>query len=167
LHKALQALQPLAQVRGGQLHCVVGCGGDRDATKRPLMAAAAEAHASHLCLTSDNPRSEAPQAILDQMVAGLHHPEQARVVVDRAQAIASQVAMAQPQDVVLIAGKGHETTQDVAGVKHPFSDAEHALRALTLRVASVQAGTSLSSSPSAASGSDAVVALSRPAAHLA
>ncbi|MBA4255043.1 MAG: UDP-N-acetylmuramoyl-L-alanyl-D-glutamate--2,6-diaminopimelate ligase [Polaromonas sp.] len=134
LHKALLALQPVATARGGQLHCVVGCGGDRDAGKRPLMAAAAEALSDQLCLTSDNPRSESPQAILDQMVAGLRDPLVARVVVDRAQAIATQVAMAAAADVVLIAGKGHETTQEVAGVKHPFSDHAHALAALQARV---------------------------------
>lgn len=134
LHKALLALQPVATARGGQLHCVVGCGGDRDAGKRPLMAAAAEALSDQLCLTSDNPRSEPPQAILDQMVAGLRDPLAARVVVDRGQAIATQVAQAAAADVVLIAGKGHETTQEVAGVKHPFSDHAHALAALQARV---------------------------------
>ena len=135
LTKALQALQPVANARGGQLHCVVGCGGDRDAAKRPLMAAAAQACAPHVCLTTDNPRSEQPQAILNAMVAGLAHPHSARVVPDRAQAIATQVAMAAPADVVLIAGKGHETTQEVAGVKHPFSDHAHALAALQARAA--------------------------------
>ena len=135
LNKALLALAPITQARGGQLHCVVGCGGDRDATKRPLMAAEAEAHAHHLCLTSDNPRSEDPAHILVQMLAGLKAPAQAQVEPDRARAIANRVAMAAPADVVLIAGKGHETTQEVAGVKHPFSDIEHARRALWARVA--------------------------------
>ena len=132
--QALQALQPLAAVRGGQLHCVVGCGGDRDASKRPLMAAAAEALAQHLCLTSDNPRSEDPLAILADMRRGLLRPDAVRTVPDRALAIASQVAQAQPADVVLIAGKGHETTQEVAGHQRPFSDQAHALRALQARL---------------------------------
>lgn len=131
--KALHALRPVAVARGGQLHCIVGCGGDRDAAKRPLMAALAEAGADGLCLTSDNPRSEDPDAILAQMVAGLRQPERALVVPDRAQAIASRVAQAAVADVVLIAGKGHETTQEVAGVKHPFSDQAHALAALQAR----------------------------------
>ena len=134
LDKALSALTPITTARGGQLHCVVGCGGDRDATKRPLMAAQAEAHADHLCLTSDNPRSEDPAQILAQMVCGLKAPAQVRVEPDRARAIASVVARAAPADVVLIAGKGHETTQEIAGVKHPFSDADHARRALMARL---------------------------------
>lgn len=139
LEKALQALQPLASARGGQLHAVVGCGGDRDATKRPLMAAAAESSARHLCLTSDNPRSENPLAILAQMQAGLAHPDLARVEPDRSRAIADQIALADVTDVVLIAGKGHETTQEVAGVKHPFSDQAHALAALQARMGQVRA----------------------------
>jgi UDP-N-acetylmuramoyl-L-alanyl-D-glutamate--2,6-diaminopimelate ligase len=135
LNKALVALAPITRARGGRLHCVVGCGGDRDATKRPLMAAEAEAHAQHLCLTSDNPRSEDPAHILAQMLSGLKAPTQTRVEPDRARAIATVVAQAQAADVVLIAGKGHETTQEIAGVKHPFSDVEHARRALVARLA--------------------------------
>jgi UDP-N-acetylmuramyl-tripeptide synthetase len=135
LNKALVALAPITQARGGRLHCVVGCGGDRDPTKRPLMAAEAEALAQHLCLTSDNPRSEDPAHILAQMLAGLKAPTQTQVEPDRARAIAAVVAQAQAADVVLIAGKGHETTQEIAGVKHPFSDVEHARRALVARLA--------------------------------
>lgn len=140
LEKALQALQPLAAARGGRLHAVVGCGGDRDATKRPLMAAAAEALAQHLCLTSDNPRSEDPLTILAHMQAGLAHPDLAHIEPDRARAIARQIALADADDVVLIAGKGHETTQEVAGVKHPFSDQAHALAALRARLGQVAQG---------------------------
>jgi UDP-N-acetylmuramoyl-L-alanyl-D-glutamate--2,6-diaminopimelate ligase len=99
-----------------------------------MMAAQAEAHADHLCLTSDNPRSEDPAHILTQMVCGLKAPAQVRVEPDRARAIASVVARAASADVVLIAGKGHETTQEIAGVKHPFSDTEHARRALMARL---------------------------------
>jgi UDP-N-acetylmuramoyl-L-alanyl-D-glutamate--2,6-diaminopimelate ligase len=139
LDKALAALRPVVQLRGGALHCVVGCGGDRDASKRPLMAASAEAGAAHVCLTSDNPRSEDPQAILDQMVAGLTNPAGARVEPDRAQAIEQTLSMAQPHDVVLIAGKGHETAQDIHGVKHPFSDHTHALAALRNRLMETKA----------------------------
>ena len=98
------------------------------------MAASAEAGAVHVCLTSDNPRSEDPHAILAQMVAGLSHPAHAHVEPERASAIAKTIAAAEKGDVVLIAGKGHETTQDVRGVKHPFSDHAHALAALRRRL---------------------------------
>jgi UDP-N-acetylmuramoyl-L-alanyl-D-glutamate--2,6-diaminopimelate ligase len=117
----------------------VGCGGDRDPIKRPLMAAVAEREADVVLLTSDNPRSEDPQAILAQMVAGLRAPEQARVLPDRADAIAQAVAHALPQDVVLIAGKGHEDYQEVQGVRRPFSDVQHAADALAARSAGVSA----------------------------
>ena len=133
LDKALRALQPLALERGGSLWCVVGCGGDRDVGKRPLMAAVAEHQAQRLVLTSDNPRSEDPRAILAQMETGLTHPHAARIEVDRAAAIAWAVGAADARDVVLIAGKGHESTQEVHGVQHPFSDQDHAAQALRQR----------------------------------
>jgi UDP-N-acetylmuramoyl-L-alanyl-D-glutamate--2,6-diaminopimelate ligase len=134
LVQALTALRPLVAVRGGRLHVVVGCGGDRDPVKRPLMAAAAERHADVLCLTSDNPRSEDPLAILAQMVSGLQAPQAVCVEPDRARAIARVLAAAADRDVVLIAGKGHESTQDIAGVKHPFSDVAQARAALAARL---------------------------------
>jgi len=133
LEKALQALQPLAQQRGGVLWAVAGCGGDRDASKRPLMAAVAERGAQHTVLTSDNPRSEDPLAILAQMQAGLTQPDTAHIEPDRASAIAWAVHSAQAADVVLIAGKGHEDYQDVMGVKKPFSDRAQAQMALQQR----------------------------------
>jgi UDP-N-acetylmuramoyl-L-alanyl-D-glutamate--2,6-diaminopimelate ligase len=133
LEKALEALQPLARQRGGVLWAVVGCGGDRDASKRPLMAAVAERGTQHAVLTSDNPRSEDPLLILQQMVAGLSRPEQALVEADRAQAIARAVQRADARDVVLIAGKGHEDYQEVMGVKKPFSDLAQARAALAQR----------------------------------
>jgi UDP-N-acetylmuramoyl-L-alanyl-D-glutamate--2,6-diaminopimelate ligase len=135
LSQALQALWPLARERGGRLWCVFGCGGDRDPHKRPLMAAAAEQGADRLVLTSDNPRSESPAAILAQMVAGLKHPQAVVVIEDRAAAIAHVVRQAASADVVLVAGKGHETTQEIAGVFHPFSDTEHLLVALLAHAA--------------------------------
>ncbi|MFW2354281.1 UDP-N-acetylmuramoyl-L-alanyl-D-glutamate--2,6-diaminopimelate ligase [Hydrogenophaga sp.] len=135
LEKALQALQPLVARRGGALWVVVGCGGDRDAGKRPLMAAVAEREATQAVLTSDNPRSEDPIHILGQMVPGLSHPGAALVEPDRAAAIAIAVARAHAADVVLIAGKGHEDYQDVQGVKTPFSDLVHARQALAARAA--------------------------------
>ena len=134
LEKALLALQPVAQERGGRLWCVVGCGGDRDRSKRPLMAAAAEREAARLVLTSDNPRSEDPLSILHQMQAGLSEPVRAIVEPDRAQAIAEAVALCDSRDVVLLAGKGHEDYQDVAGEKRPFSDLVEARKALQQRL---------------------------------
>jgi UDP-N-acetylmuramyl-tripeptide synthetase len=130
---ALTALRAQAMARGGRLWCVVGCGGDRDALKRPLMAAAAEDASDRLVLTSDNPRSESPEAILADMLKGLSHPEQALVLVDRAVAIAQVVAEANVQDVVLLAGKGHETVQEIGGARLPFSDVLQAQRALLVR----------------------------------
>lgn len=134
LEKALRALQPVAQQRGGRLWCVVGCGGDRDPGKRPLMAAVVEREAQHTVLTSDNPRSEDPHAILAQMRAGLVRPDVAVIEADRARAIAQAVRMAGPLDVVLVAGKGHEDYQEVMGVKRPFSDVAQAREALRARL---------------------------------
>ena len=130
LEKALQALRPLARERGGALWCVFGCGGDRDPVKRPLMAAVAEKDADHVLVTSDNPRGEKPEAIIAQVLLGLSHADVVEVESDRARAIARAIAGAAPRDVVLVAGKGHEDYQEVAGVKHPFSDQAHARAAL-------------------------------------
>ena len=137
LDKALLALRPLAQQRGGWLWCVFGCGGDRDVGKRPLMAAIAEKNADRVIVTSDNPRSESPEAIIGQIVAGLSRKDAARVQSDRALAIAETVAQAGAQDVVLIAGKGHEDYQEVAGTRHAFSDKTHARQALQRRKVNV------------------------------
>ena len=128
--KALQALKSVAQQRQGQLWCVMGCGGDRDPSKRPLMTRAAEQVADQVVLTSDNPRSEDPVHILEQMSLGMRSPLDARVIVDRALAIEKILSEAAPADVVLIAGKGHEDYQDMGGVRHPFSDIDHAQRVL-------------------------------------
>ena len=133
LEKALQAVQPLAAHRGGALWVVVGCGGDRDATKRPLMAAVACQQASRVVLTSDNPRSEEPAAILRQMQAGVPAGRAIDVIELRAEAIAHAVQTAAPADVVLIAGKGHEDYQEIRGVRHPFSDLQQATLALAAR----------------------------------
>jgi len=132
LEKVIAALRPLAQARGGQLWCVFGCGGNRDATKRPLMGAIAGRLADRVVATSDNPRDEAPGAILAQIAAGIGRPD-ARVIEDRREAIHQVVVQADACDVVLIAGKGHEDYQEVAGVKHPFSDAVEAQAALAKR----------------------------------
>jgi UDP-N-acetylmuramoyl-L-alanyl-D-glutamate--2,6-diaminopimelate ligase len=133
LDKALQALRPLATQRGGKLWCVFGCGGDRDATKRPVMAAVSEKNADRVVVTSDNPRSEKPENIISQILLGLSHHECVQVQADRALAIAETIAAAGPQDVVLIAGKGHEDYQEIGGVKQPFSDQVHAQAALDAR----------------------------------
>ncbi|WP_019430216.1 UDP-N-acetylmuramoyl-L-alanyl-D-glutamate--2,6-diaminopimelate ligase [Limnohabitans sp. Rim47] len=138
---ALTALRSQAAARGGRLWCVLGCGGDRDALKRPMMAAAAEAAADQLMLTSDNPRSESPEAILAAMVSGLSRPAQSLIQPDRALAIAQVVAQAAAQDVVLVAGKGHETEQEIMGVRHPFSDVVQAQIALQERAALHQGAT--------------------------
>ena len=137
LAQALQALRPMAQARAGQLWAVFGCGGDRDASKRPLMGAIAAQHADRVVVTSDNPRSERPEAIVAQILLGLVDNKGVDVEVDRALAIRSSVSQAAANDVILLAGKGHEETQELAGVKHPFSDRAHALAALQARQTTV------------------------------
>jgi UDP-N-acetylmuramoyl-L-alanyl-D-glutamate--2,6-diaminopimelate ligase len=133
LEKTLLALRSVAQQRAGQLICVFGCGGDRDATKRPLMGAIAERLADQVVLTSDNPRSEPAAAIIDQIAAGMREPAQARRVEDRAIAILQAIRAASSDDLIVLAGKGHEATQEIAGKKRPFSDHDHALLALAAR----------------------------------
>ncbi len=132
LDKALAALRPLAQQRAGQLWCVFGCGGDRDPGKRPLMGAVARA-ADHVVVTSDNPRSEDPLAIIAQIVPALAGHASLRQIGDRAQAIDTAVMQAANSDVILVAGKGHEDYQEVAGRRRAFSDLEQARAALTRR----------------------------------
>ncbi len=135
LAQVLQALRPLATQRGGRLWCVFGCGGDRDAHKRPYMGAVATHHADHVVLTNDNPRSEAPEAIVAQIRLGLAGQGAVQIELDRALAIARALAQADARDVVLVAGKGHEDYQEAAGVRLPFSDRQQvqlALRARTL-----------------------------------
>lgn len=120
-------LRALRKVTEGRLHVVLGCGGDRDTTKRMPMGAAVARLADTAVLTSDNPRSEDPLAILATMLAGAaevpaHERGEVQVFEDRAAAIAAAVARAKPGDTVLIAGKGHEQGQDIAGVVRPFDD---------------------------------------------
>jgi UDP-N-acetylmuramoyl-L-alanyl-D-glutamate--2,6-diaminopimelate ligase len=133
LEKAIGALRPLAQARGGQLWCVFGCGGDRDAKKRPAMGAIAERLADQVVITSDNPRRESPAAILADIAQGLQTASRAAVIEDRRSAIAQAVRQAHAHDVVLVAGKGHEDYQDIGGVKQPFSDITEAHAALAQR----------------------------------
>jgi UDP-N-acetylmuramoyl-L-alanyl-D-glutamate--2,6-diaminopimelate ligase len=131
LDKALATLHSLAQQRGGKLWCVFGCGGDRDPIKRPLMGAVAARHAERIVVTSDNPRRERPEAIISQILLGVTHDGSATVQSDRAQAIAQTVAQADAVDVVLVAGKGHEDYQEVAGVRQPFCDMQQVRQALS------------------------------------
>jgi UDP-N-acetylmuramoyl-L-alanyl-D-glutamate--2,6-diaminopimelate ligase len=132
LQHVLAALRPIAQQRGGRLICVFGCGGDRDASKRAPMGAQAAQGADAVIITSDNPRSESPTAIIAQVLQGVPatHADRVNVIEDRAQAIAHAVEQAQPSDVVVLAGKGHETTQEIARQKVAFSDIAHAQSAL-------------------------------------
>lgn len=136
LEKTLASLRQLSEERGGGLWCVFGCGGDRDPGKRAQMGAASLA-ADHVIVTSDNPRSEKPEDIIEHIVAGMStstskppHLE----ILDRAAAILSAVKHAAKADVILLAGKGHETYQEIKGKKLPFLDADHAALALASRV---------------------------------
>jgi UDP-N-acetylmuramoyl-L-alanyl-D-glutamate--2,6-diaminopimelate ligase len=128
LEKALTALRPTVAA-GHRLVCVMGCGGDRDPGKRPIMGEVAARLSDHVVVTSDNPRGEDPHAIIDQILAGI--PEaKAEAIEDRQVAIFSAVNHAAAGDVVLLAGKGHETYQEIAGTRHPFNDREVAGAAL-------------------------------------
>jgi UDP-N-acetylmuramoyl-L-alanyl-D-glutamate--2,6-diaminopimelate ligase len=117
----------------GRLFAVIGCGGDRDRTKRPLMGREAEEHADIVVVTSDNPRSEAPAAIIAEIVQGLRRPENATVQVDRRMAIHDVVAQARAGDVVMILGKGHESGQEFSSGTIPFDDRQVARDALVAR----------------------------------
>jgi UDP-N-acetylmuramoyl-L-alanyl-D-glutamate--2,6-diaminopimelate ligase len=124
---ALSALRPVAERGHGKLRVVVGCGGDRDKTKRPLMGAAAVRLADEAVFTDDNPRTESSADILAAVTAGADAElagaeKNYRVVADRAEAIAYAVAASGPGDVLIVAGKGHEQGQEIAGVKKPFDD---------------------------------------------
>jgi UDP-N-acetylmuramoyl-L-alanyl-D-glutamate--2,6-diaminopimelate ligase len=103
---------------------VVGAGGNRDKTKRPVMAKVAAENSSKVILTSDNPRNEKPEDILKDMKAGIEDFTSVAVIVDRKDAIKMAYMLANPNDIILIAGKGHETYQEIDGVKHHFDDKE-------------------------------------------
>ncbi len=130
LASALHALRPVANARGAGLTAIFGCGGDRDRGKRPLMGEIAARQADRVVLTSDNPRSEEPQAILDDIRVAAPAAE---IIADRGEAILRTILSAHPAEVVLIAGKGHESYQEIAGVRRPFSDVTQARAALTAR----------------------------------
>ena len=133
LERALRALRPVARARGAGLVALFGCGGDRDRGKRPLMGKIAAQLADRVVLTSDNPRSEDPSAILDEIRSAAPAAE---LIVDRAQAIRQTILAAHPADVILLAGKGHETYQENAGVRCAFSDITEAGAALAARLES-------------------------------
>ncbi|MEI8401380.1 MAG: bifunctional UDP-N-acetylmuramoyl-L-alanyl-D-glutamate--2,6-diaminopimelate ligase MurE/UDP-N-acetylmuramoyl-tripeptide--D-alanyl-D-alanine ligase MurF [Alcaligenaceae bacterium] len=134
LVRALEVARELAQARGTNVWCVFGCGGNRDAGKRPLMGEVAQRLADRLIVTSDNPRDENPHEIIAQIVAGLPGASaNVTIEMDRAQAILAAVLGAAPNDVVLIAGKGHETYQEIAGQRAPFDDRQWAQAALLLK----------------------------------
>ena len=124
---ALQnVIDTINEIRTGQqkLYIVVGCGGNRDRTKRPEMAQIAVKGGDLAILTSDNPRLEQPEAIIEEMKAGLTPEDRYLAITDRRQAIRTAALMAAPHDIILVAGKGHETYQDIGGVKHHFDDKE-------------------------------------------
>lgn len=131
LQKVLDTLRPVAAARHGALWCVFGCGGDRDPGKRPQMGLAAE-RADHIMVTSDNPRTEDPASIIAQIVAGIPQAQHQKlqIIEDRATAILSVIRHANKQDVILLAGKGHEDYQEVKGRRLAFRDADHAALAL-------------------------------------
>jgi UDP-N-acetylmuramoyl-L-alanyl-D-glutamate--2,6-diaminopimelate ligase len=130
LEKVLATLREVTAPSGGRVICVFGCGGDRDRGKRHMMGTVVSRFADVRIITSDNPRNEDPRAIIDAIISGMHGDYQ--VIEDRAQAITKAIAAAQPEDTVLLAGKGHEDYQEVKGVRHPFSDSEIAHRALSV-----------------------------------
>lgn len=125
LANVLETIQEL-KGRKAEVICVVGCGGDRDRGKRPIMAQEAARRSDRVILTSDNPRSEDPRTIIEEMKAGLTPDELARTlsITDRAEAIRTATMLAKAGDIILIAGKGHETYQEIAGVRHHFDDRE-------------------------------------------
>jgi UDP-N-acetylmuramoyl-L-alanyl-D-glutamate--2,6-diaminopimelate ligase len=130
LQKTLQAIRPIAEQRKGKIWCVFGCGGDRDAGKRSKMGAVAEQLADQVIITSDNPRTEEPLEIINMIRAGMpHDASNVQIISDRAAAIMAAVRHADAQDIVLVAGKGHETSQEINGKKFDFSDQEHILLA--------------------------------------
>lgn len=127
LEKALMAVKEHCR---GKLYCVFGCGGDRDRGKRPVMASIAEKFSDFVVLTNDNPRTEDPERIIDDVMSGFASPYLVLVEKDREKAIRLAVHQAKPGDWVLVAGKGHEDYQDIQGVKQPFSDVEKVKQAL-------------------------------------
>jgi UDP-N-acetylmuramoyl-L-alanyl-D-glutamate--2,6-diaminopimelate ligase len=121
-------LKTIEELRSGKedIITVVGCGGNRDAAKRPIMAQIAAKYSHKVILTSDNPRNEEPMDILNQMEAGLKVSDKKKTLIieDRKEAIKTACMLAKPADIILVAGKGHENYQEIKGIKYPFDDKE-------------------------------------------
>jgi len=130
LQNVLATLNNL-RFQGSKIHCVFGAGGDRDPTKRPKMATAAAKYADQIIVTSDNPRFENPEQIINEIMTGFNDTSRVIVQSDRKKAIETAIKSAKSKDIVLIAGKGHENYQDIRGTKYPFNDYEIAEAALT------------------------------------
>jgi UDP-N-acetylmuramoyl-L-alanyl-D-glutamate--2,6-diaminopimelate ligase len=121
-------LSTLNQLKTGRLWVVFGCGGDRDKSKRPIMGKVASSYADNIIITSDNPRTEDPAVIIQEIAQGISSPSQAVEIINREEAIAYALNAAAKNDIILIAGKGHESYQQIGSMKHPFSDKEVVLR---------------------------------------
>ena len=126
LDNVLQTINSI-RTKNEQLITIVGCGGDRDKTKRPIMAQIAAQFSDKVILTADNPRTEDPEQILREMEAGIEpqHYKKSMTITDRFQAIKTACQLAQAHDIILIAGKGHETYQEIHGVRYEFDDMQH------------------------------------------
>ncbi|ANQ49152.2 UDP-N-acetylmuramoyl-L-alanyl-D-glutamate--2,6-diaminopimelate ligase [Flammeovirga sp. MY04] len=130
LENVLETIKDIKE-DGENIITVVGCGGDRDKSKRPVMAKTAAMLSEKVILTSDNPRTEDPEVILEEMMDGISPTQERRtqVILDRKEAILKAVEMAEPRDIILLAGKGHETYQEIDGVRHHFDDKEELFKA--------------------------------------
>lgn len=134
LKNAASTLAEVAETQGGKLITVFGCGGNRDKTKRPQMAEQATLISDITVITTDNPRDEKPEEIIDDIVQGVQSDSQTEIVVDRSEAIKRAIEIASKNDIILIAGKGHEDYQEVKGVKHHFDDREIAANHLRVQL---------------------------------
>jgi len=128
-----RTIETLRETSKGRILVLFGCGGDRDRGKRPLMGEAVTSLADHAVLTSDNPRSENPARIIDDVRPGLKDGAEVKIIEDRKEAVAHIIEAARDGDVVLLAGKGAENYQEIKGVRHPYSDREEAAKQLEKR----------------------------------
>lgn len=125
-----QTLLAIKRHNRGKIYCIFGCGGDRDSSKRPFMGKIAQSYSDQCIVTNDNPRGEIPERIAEDILSGMNNPKGVLVELDRQKAIFNTLGRVNPQDIILIAGKGHEDYQEIQGVKLPFSDKEQVLMAL-------------------------------------